>query len=168
MSRRLGSLARPRSRTVSTRGAPTVGTSRIQSPYAAVTVSPPSLLPNPTKCDWSVELEPANTATPPNRCGADQVTLRVPEVAPAATVADVNGTGLCAPSCPAERAAPAGMVAAEAVDVTAVPAPAATRVAATIRAVGRDRREEWFMCGELFSMFEVRSLKRMRKVLKMT
>ena len=42
-SRRLGSLARPRSRTVSTSGSPTVGTSRIQSPNAAVTVSEPSL-----------------------------------------------------------------------------------------------------------------------------
>src|SRR5580693_5940435 len=97
MSRRLGSLARPGSRTVSTRDSPTVGTSRIQSPYPAVTVIEPSPPPNPTKCGWAVEFEPASTATPPRRCGADQVTLRVPEVAPTVTLAEAKGKRLCAP-----------------------------------------------------------------------
>src|ERR1700689_1208069 len=118
MSRRLGSLAKPRSRTVRRRDSPTVGTRRIQSPYEAVTVSEPSPAPNPMKCGCAVELEPASTATPPRRCGADQVTLRVPEVGPAATVADVKGMRLCVLRSTVECAPPAGVVEAEAVDAT--------------------------------------------------
>jgi hypothetical protein len=70
------------------------------------------------------------------------LTLRVPEVAPTVTLAEVKGVALNTERSAAERAAPAGAVEAEAVDATAVLAPAATRVAAAIRATLRDGREE--------------------------
>ena len=72
-------------------------------------------------------------------------------------MAVVKGMALDTGRSAAERAALAGVtVEAEAVDATAVPAPAATRVAAAIRAALRDRRDECFMWEELFTVVEVR------------
>jgi hypothetical protein len=48
------------------------------------------------------------------------------------------------------------VVEADAVDATAVLAPAATRVAVASRAALRDRREERFMWEDLFTVVEVR------------
>jgi hypothetical protein len=60
------------------------------------------------------------------------------------------------------------VVEAEAVDATAVPAPAATRVAVASRAALRNRREERFRWEELFTVVEVRWLMRISEALKTT
>jgi hypothetical protein len=96
------------------------------------------------------------------------VTLRVPEVGPTATVAEVKGMRLWTPRCVIERAVRAGAVAAEAVDATAVPVVAATIVAAVIRTAFRGRPEECFLWEKLFTGAEVKSLMRISQTLKMT